>query len=96
MPIYEYECAECGEELERYEPYINRQDAPNCECGAEMQKCISASWAQHWGEGSYATLHGSQWRNKWGKKFYHKNEGENFSATDNTKAVTGKGHTEHP
>ncbi len=81
-PIREFECQHCGEELERYEPYIEkRQASPRCSCGKKMKKMFSAPHLVMYGEGCYeSSRHGSQWRNglagKDSKNFRRRNEGK--------------------
>ena len=55
MPIYEYQCADCGERIER----LQRIDDPApdaCEaCGGSMQRQLSAPAFQFKGTGWYVT-----------------------------------------
>lgn len=55
MPIYEYECADCGERIER----LQRLDDPPpdaCEaCGGSMKRMLSAPAFQFKGTGWYVT-----------------------------------------
>ncbi|MDH3405081.1 MAG: hypothetical protein OEP45_15790, partial [Acidobacteriota bacterium] len=54
MPIYEYQCADCGRRLER----LQRRDDPppeDCECGGTMQRLVSAPAFQFKGSGWYVT-----------------------------------------
>ena len=74
MPIYNYECMRCGEELERFEHVPRRR--PQCKCGKFMKKIPSVAFAQFFGAGAFATEYGSQWRNKWGSAFYKQNVGK--------------------
>lgn len=91
MPIYEYSCISCSSQTERYQPRIADQRPPLCKsCGGRMRKVPSVAFAQHFGEGAYATSnHGSQWRNQWGRKFRRDNEGGNFNATKHVRQMVG-------
>lgn len=78
MPMREYECIECGEDLERYEPYIKKLETPpRCSYGKKMKRMFSAPQLVMYGDGCYESSGwGSQWRNHWGKDFRRKNEGK--------------------
>jgi putative FmdB family regulatory protein len=53
MPIYEYDCPECG----RFEVLQKRSDAPltQHDCGKKVKKLMSASAFAFKGSGFYAT-----------------------------------------
>ena len=82
MPIREWKCKNCGEELERYEPYIEKRQAPpRCKCGKKMKRMFSSPHLVMYGDGCYeSSRHGSQWRNglagKHSKSFRQRNEGK--------------------
>lgn len=56
MPIYEYQCASCGHQLEAFQKISEAPltDCPNCH-RADLQKLISAAGFQLKGTGWYAT-----------------------------------------
>jgi putative FmdB family regulatory protein len=55
MPIYEYRCESCGEELELFRS-IADQSSPCCKsCGGSMKKLISRSSFHLKGTGWYVT-----------------------------------------
>lgn len=59
MPIYEYQCKQCGE---RHEIIQRFSDAPltHCpQCGGEMKKLISSPAIQFKGSGFYKTDYSS-------------------------------------
>ena len=45
MPIYEYECPECGNLAEVFRSIDKRLSTPTCKCGTEMRKLISSGVA---------------------------------------------------
>ena len=42
MPVYEFQCPECGETFDRTLRLANRNDPQECKCGAQASKQISA------------------------------------------------------
>lgn len=55
MPLYEYECAQCGKRIEKIQKF---SDPPltKCEkCGGKLEKLISSSAIQFKGTGWYVT-----------------------------------------
>jgi putative FmdB family regulatory protein len=55
MPIYEYRCEECGNEVELLQ-HLGRGTSPQCdECGGEMKRLISPTSFILKGEGWYVT-----------------------------------------
>ena len=55
MPIYEYRCESCGEELELFRS-ITDNNNPSCKsCGGSMKKLISRSSFHLKGTGWYVT-----------------------------------------
>ena len=55
MPLYEYECAQCGQRIEKIQKF---SDSPltTCEkCGGKLEKLISSSAIQFKGTGWYVT-----------------------------------------
>lgn len=56
MPIYEYECDECGHVFEQLQKFSDEPLKTCPECGKEtLHKCISAPAFQLKGTGWYAT-----------------------------------------
>lgn len=53
MPIYEFQCGECGTKMEVLQKFDD--PAPVCGCGHAMHKLISASTFHLKGGGWYAT-----------------------------------------
>ncbi len=55
MPIYEYQCAECEEQIERFQR-LNDPPPEACEvCGGAMRRLVSAPAFQFKGTGWYVT-----------------------------------------
>jgi putative FmdB family regulatory protein len=55
LPLYEYECAQCGQRIEKIQKF---SDSPltTCEkCGGKLEKLISSSAIQFKGTGWYVT-----------------------------------------
>ena len=55
MPLYEYECTQCGKRIEKIQKF---SDSPltTCEkCGGKLEKLISSSAIQFKGSGWYVT-----------------------------------------
>ncbi|SPE26916.1 Type I antifreeze protein [Acidobacteriia bacterium SbA2] len=55
MPLYEYECTQCGQRIEKIQKF---SDSPltQCEkCGGKLEKLISSSAIQFKGTGWYVT-----------------------------------------
>ncbi len=53
MPIYEFQCGECGTKMECLQKFDD--PVPVCGCGHVMHKLISASTFHLKGDGWYAT-----------------------------------------
>ena len=92
MPIYEYQCGQCGHRLESFEKMT---DTPLTECPvcgkSALQKLISAAGFQLKGTGWYAT----DFRNK-GKPTttMPKEEGASDAGTSETKPADSKTNTD--
>lgn len=55
MPIYEYQCKQCGSHFEKRQA-VGEEPAKSCEkCGGELEKQWSLSGFQFKGEGWYVT-----------------------------------------
>jgi putative FmdB family regulatory protein len=55
MPIYEYECAKCGERLEVIQKMSDKPLKKHAGCGGALTKLISAAGFQFKGTGWYVT-----------------------------------------
>lgn len=55
MPIYEYQCQECGEVREELQRFDDPPPAECGECGGALRKLISAPAFQFKGSGWYVT-----------------------------------------
>ena len=59
MPLYEYQCTQCGERVEIIQR-VSEAPVPECgKCGAEMKKLMSAPAIQFKGSGFYKTDYAS-------------------------------------
>ncbi len=88
MPLYEYECLECGERFEVIQkfsdPLITEHRANgNLGCGGPVKKLLAAPAIQFKGTGWYVTDYG-----KGGKK--PKLREEAAAAKDSAKSASGK------
>lgn len=93
MPIYEYQCAECGARVEKMQKV---SDAPLtvCEnCGGKLQKQWSLSGFQFKGEGWYVTDYsgkkGDAAKSEKGGKSEKSEAGEKNSASESTAGSDG-------
>jgi putative FmdB family regulatory protein len=60
MPIYEYQCADCGQRIERLQG-VNDPPPAACEaCGGSMARMVSAPAFQFKGSGWYVTDYGGR------------------------------------
>jgi putative FmdB family regulatory protein len=60
MPIYEYQCAKCGQRIERLQS-VNDPPPKSCEaCGGAMTRLVSAPAFQFKGSGWYVTDYGGR------------------------------------
>ncbi len=55
MPIYEYECARCGEKIEVIQKMSDKPLKKHAGCGGSLSKLISAAGFQFKGTGWYVT-----------------------------------------
>lgn len=55
MPIYEYECAKCGETIEVIQKFSDKPLKKHQGCGGNLTKLISAAGFQFKGSGWYVT-----------------------------------------
>lgn len=78
MPIYEYQCRECGANIEKRQS-VTDEPLKVCEaCGGELEKKISLSGFQFKGAGWYVTDYAS----KNGKTTEKSSAGESTASTD--------------
>ena len=55
MPLYEYECLQCGERFEEIRKFSDPPLTEHEECGGELRKLLSAPAIQFKGTGWYVT-----------------------------------------
>lgn len=59
MPIYEYKCLKCGEQVEVFQKVNDKPPAKCKKCGGRLEKMISAPAIQFKGSGWYVTDYAS-------------------------------------
>jgi putative FmdB family regulatory protein len=68
LPIYEYDCADCGEQVELFQR-LNDPPPDACEtCGGAMRRMVSAPAFQFKGTGWYVTDYGGRRSSDAGEK----------------------------
>ena len=55
MPIYEFRCKKCGNQIEVYKKFSDKPPARCKQCGGRLEKMISQTASQFKGEGWYVT-----------------------------------------
>ena len=55
MPIYEFRCKKCNNQIEVYQKFSDKPPTKCKKCGGRMEKMISATAFQFKGEGWYVT-----------------------------------------
>ena len=55
MPIYEFRCKKCNNQIEVYQKFSDKPPTKCKECGGRLEKMISATAFQFKGEGWYVT-----------------------------------------
>jgi putative FmdB family regulatory protein len=60
MPLYEYQCGDCGERIEVIQKLSDPIEAQCPKCGAAMKKLMSAPAIQFKGSGWYKTDYASK------------------------------------
>jgi len=58
MPLYEYQCQECGEKMEVVQRFDDEPFTICSSCGGQLKKLISAPAIQFKGSGFYLTDYG--------------------------------------
>ncbi|HEX9671064.1 MAG TPA: FmdB family zinc ribbon protein [Thermoanaerobaculia bacterium] len=67
MPIYEFQCLECGRRTERLQRFEDPPLAACPHCGGEVKKLISAAAVQFKGSGWYVTDYAGRGKAKGGE-----------------------------
>jgi putative FmdB family regulatory protein len=90
MPLYEYQCTQCGERLEVIQRLSDPPYAHCAKCGGDMKKLVSAPAIQFKGSGWYKTDYASKPPAKSGEKSGEKSEskGETKSDTSDSKPAS--------
>jgi putative FmdB family regulatory protein len=60
MPIYEFRCKKCGNEIEVIQKMTDKPPARCKKCGGRLEKMISQTTFQFKGEGWYVTDYGGK------------------------------------
>jgi putative FmdB family regulatory protein len=58
MPIYEFRCKKCGDQIEVYQKFSDKSPTRCKKCGGGLEKLISQTAFQFKGEGWYVTDYG--------------------------------------
>jgi putative FmdB family regulatory protein len=88
MPLYEYQCTKCKHRFERIQKFSDPEVKKCPECGAKVEKLISAPAVQFKGSGWYVT----DYANKGGSKgkAASSDEGASSSASDDSSPSAAK------
>ena len=89
MPIYEFQCLECGRRTERLQRFEDPPLAACPHCGGEVKKLISAPAVQFKGSGWYVTDYGGRGKAKGGEGKDEKAEKTGEAAAGGEKAASG-------
>ena len=93
MPIYEYECAECGHRLEAIQKVSEAALTVCPTCGkAELRRLISAAGFQLKGSGWYATDYKNSGKKKDSKSESKTDKGDGSSGSDGAATPEKKAH----
>jgi putative FmdB family regulatory protein len=60
MPLYEYQCQNCGHRFEKIQKFSDKQIKKCPECGGRVEQVISAPAVQFKGSGWYVTDYASK------------------------------------
>lgn len=82
MPIYEYQCKDCGDRIEEMQKMSDPRLTTCKECGGELKKLVSAPAVQFKGEGWYVT----DYADKGKKKDAEKGKSESGEGKSETKS----------
>ena len=55
MPLYEYECKQCGDRFEKIQKFSDEPEKVCPKCGGEVERLLSAPAVQFKGAGWYVT-----------------------------------------
>src|SRR3954447_24333167 len=58
MPIYEFRCKKCGDQIEVFQKFSDKSPTRCKKCGGRLEKMISQTAFQFKGEGWYVTDYG--------------------------------------
>ena len=85
MPLYEYQCTKCKHRFERIQKFSDPEVKKCPECGAKVEKLLSAPAVQFKGSGWYVT----DYANKSGASGKsNSSESDNSSSSDGNKSET--------
>ena len=90
MPLYEYECQQCSERIERIQRFSDPPLTTCPSCEGELRRLLHAPAVQFKGSGWYVTDYGG--KTEAGKSGEGKSasEGGDSSSSDKAKKETGK------
>ena len=87
MPLYEYQCEDCGQVVEVIQKFSDPPLSICSECGARLHRLLSAPAIRFKGSGWYVTDYGN------GKKDNRPQDSSSTGAQSNEKAATKESST---
>lgn len=81
MPIYEYECRDCGHRFERLQKVTDRKVRTCPKCKGKVERLVSAPAIQFKGEGWYVTDYSEKGKAAKRAAKAEKNEGKKTEST---------------
>src|SRR5579872_4662824 len=93
MPIYEYQCHQCGKRFEVRQKFADEPVKVHEECGGEVERLISAPTLQFKGTGWYVTDYGPNRTSSGGKNGSNgksDSNGKSESKSDSSKSESSK------
>lgn len=93
MPLYEYECLQCGKRTELLQRFADAPLAACPHCGGEVRKLISAPAVQFKGTGWYVTDYAGKKGGSESKSKSEKSEKSETSASSSSSNSSGSGET---
>jgi putative FmdB family regulatory protein len=103
MPLYEYECKQCGKRVEKIQKFSDPEITTCPHCGGELERVVSAPAVQFKGGGWYSDLYASSKPKSGGdgagaasSNSSSEKSGTTASTTSDSSAGTGSSSTASP